>query len=349
MTRKTTPAPVDGADVIGFYRELGHELPNTASEFAPVPCLTHPERHKRGDRNKSAGVSLTSGVHTCRGCGTNTSPYAFALGVVGSRKAAWDLCVKYRLRTPNVTQVVRSNDISYTHFVNTWVTLRSEGELLELLAAYRRGETHAEPVDHPLPEEANEFERRYAAVVALLLGLLRGGGLMLSRRTALKVMGLEPTEGNASRIRRANERFAKWRTFEVGKAERVPGVANATTTFKALSQKRPSPEASLVTLQNDGGPACDPNSKPCSALTDAGPSPSPAPSKVASTATTSPTRAVAMLTAGSSVTSSSGWEPTLSERDEDWSEPDGPEADDGLGSAWSDNELQRLVDDWDEG
>lgn len=323
-------------DVVGFYRDLGYDLPRTGGEFVSVRCLLSPERHKHGDKSRSAGVSTSTGVHMCHVCGP-TGPFSAAVKVLGSRKAAWDLCVRYGLA--RMTQEIQSgrttNSFSGQHSVSC-VTPRSEEKLLGLLDAYRRGESHADPVEHMLRDEASEFERELAGRIALLLGLLRGTTLLLSLRTALKVMGMEATDANITCVRRAFGRYDKWRTFEVGQARAISQARRGTTTFRALHSARPTD----VSRHDNGGLRCDPNSRLSTARRDAGPSPSPARSTDACAAAISQVSACVTSTVDFRPTSTCGWPSDSIGTADSYTITSRP----GLGSAWSEDERQALVD-----
>jgi hypothetical protein len=86
-------------DVRGLYRELGVDLPsaNGTSPWLPVACLTHHDAHRHDDRQRSAGVSQTSGVHYCQVHGS-TNPYDVALIMGRTPRVAMELLVRYGLR-----------------------------------------------------------------------------------------------------------------------------------------------------------------------------------------------------------------------------------------------------------
>ena len=68
-----------GADVRGFYRALGVELPGWAKREAPVACFADPDAHAHGDRDPSCSVNVESGAWHCWGCGAAGGAYDAAL------------------------------------------------------------------------------------------------------------------------------------------------------------------------------------------------------------------------------------------------------------------------------
>ena len=53
---------LSGADVRGFYRALGVELPGWAAREAPAGCFANPDAHAHGDRDPSCSVNLDGRV-----------------------------------------------------------------------------------------------------------------------------------------------------------------------------------------------------------------------------------------------------------------------------------------------
>ena len=67
-----------GADIRGFYAELGIQLPAWAQIEASVCCFADPDAHRRGDRDPSTSVNLQHGAWRCHGCGARGGAYEAA-------------------------------------------------------------------------------------------------------------------------------------------------------------------------------------------------------------------------------------------------------------------------------
>jgi hypothetical protein len=88
-----------GADVRGFYRALGIELPGWAEREAPVGCFADPGAHAHGDRDPSCSVNLESGAWHCWGCGAAGGAYDAALARGRQPREAIDLMIAHGLAT----------------------------------------------------------------------------------------------------------------------------------------------------------------------------------------------------------------------------------------------------------
>jgi Toprim-like len=88
-----------GADVRGFYRALGIELPGWAKREASVGCFADPGAHARGDRDPSCSVNVESGAWHCWGCGAAGGAYDAALACGRSAREAIELMVAHGLTT----------------------------------------------------------------------------------------------------------------------------------------------------------------------------------------------------------------------------------------------------------
>lgn len=87
-----------GADVHGFYRALGIELPEWSSRNVSIPCFADPEAHAHGDRNPSCSVSLQTGAWRCWSCGAKGGAYDAAHKHFGrSPREAMDLLIEHGL------------------------------------------------------------------------------------------------------------------------------------------------------------------------------------------------------------------------------------------------------------
>ena len=54
-----------GADIRGFYHQLGIQLPERPCIEASVRCFADPDAHRREDRDPSCSVNLISGAWKC--------------------------------------------------------------------------------------------------------------------------------------------------------------------------------------------------------------------------------------------------------------------------------------------
>ena len=88
-----------GADVRGFYRALGIELPGWAKREAPVGCFADPGAHAHGDRDPSCSVNVESGAWHCWGCGAAGGAYDAALACGRQPREAIDLMIAHGLTT----------------------------------------------------------------------------------------------------------------------------------------------------------------------------------------------------------------------------------------------------------
>jgi len=89
-----------GADIRGFYEEL--EIPllgwaGTPRDEAPARCFADPDAHRRGDRDPSVSVNLTSGAWNCHGCGASGGAFDAALVCGHSARSAIDLMIRHGL------------------------------------------------------------------------------------------------------------------------------------------------------------------------------------------------------------------------------------------------------------
>ena len=86
-----------GADVRGFYRALGVELPGWAEREAPVGCFADPSAHAHGDRDPSCSVNVESGAWHCWGCGAAGGAYDAALARGRPARDAIELMIAHGL------------------------------------------------------------------------------------------------------------------------------------------------------------------------------------------------------------------------------------------------------------
>ena len=60
-----------GADIRGYYKRLGIQLPERPCFEASVRCFANPGAHRREDRHPSCSVNLVSGAWKCHACGAD--------------------------------------------------------------------------------------------------------------------------------------------------------------------------------------------------------------------------------------------------------------------------------------
>ncbi len=88
------------ADVSGFYRALGVELPPASGAAnVAIACFVNPEAHRHEDRNKSCSVSMESGAFNCHGCGARGGAYDAAVASGRSPSDAMEMLRRHGLVT----------------------------------------------------------------------------------------------------------------------------------------------------------------------------------------------------------------------------------------------------------
>jgi hypothetical protein len=86
-----------GADIRGYYDQLGIQLPATRGSEASVRCFAHAAAHRREDRDPSCSVNTISGAWLCHGCGARGGAYDAALAKGHTPRSAIDLMVIHGL------------------------------------------------------------------------------------------------------------------------------------------------------------------------------------------------------------------------------------------------------------
>ena len=86
-----------GADIRGFYAELGIQLPAWAQIEASVCCFADPDAHRRGDRDPSTSVNLQHGAWRCHGCGARGGAYEAARVRGHDPRSAIELMIRHGL------------------------------------------------------------------------------------------------------------------------------------------------------------------------------------------------------------------------------------------------------------
>ena len=80
-----------GADIPGYYHQLGIQLPERARHEASVRCFADPGAHRREDRNPSCSVNVINGAWQCHACGARGGAYDAALAKSYTPRSAIDL------------------------------------------------------------------------------------------------------------------------------------------------------------------------------------------------------------------------------------------------------------------
>lgn len=86
-----------GADIRGYYTELGIAIPGWAKTEAAVRCFADPDRHERADRDPSMSINLRHGAYHCHGCGARGGAYDAALTLGHTPRTAIELMIAYGL------------------------------------------------------------------------------------------------------------------------------------------------------------------------------------------------------------------------------------------------------------
>ena len=92
-----TTLTLAGADIRGYYQQLGIRLPEQAHVEAPVRCFADPDAHRREDRDPSCSVNLVSGAWKCHACGARGGAYDAAIARGHTPRSAIDLMIAYAL------------------------------------------------------------------------------------------------------------------------------------------------------------------------------------------------------------------------------------------------------------
>src|ERR1700744_2530732 len=94
-----TPLP-PGADIPGFYNELGIPLADWAHDNAATRCFADPHAHQHGDRTPSTSVNLEHGAWKCHACCAHGGAYDAALAAGHTPRSAIDTMIAHRLIPP---------------------------------------------------------------------------------------------------------------------------------------------------------------------------------------------------------------------------------------------------------
>ncbi len=86
-----------GADIRGYYAELGVQLPAWTHTEASVRCFADPNAHQHEDHKPSMSVNLQHGAYHCHGCGARGGAFDAATAHGHDRRAAIELMIRYGL------------------------------------------------------------------------------------------------------------------------------------------------------------------------------------------------------------------------------------------------------------
>jgi hypothetical protein len=180
-----------GADIRGYYRALGIELPGWASTEASVRCFAAPEDHRRGDRDPSCSVNLEHGAWHCHTCGAYGGAFDAATARGYSDRAAIDLMVAHRLteyrayRPANATRGPRPRSISRRPDQPPGTPLRPTREDIDRWQATLAADTDL------IAKLARERGWLYKTMLELELGVDRSGRITIPvRDDSRRLIGL---------------------------------------------------------------------------------------------------------------------------------------------------------------
>jgi hypothetical protein len=86
-----------GADIRGYYQELGITLPDWAHTEASVPCFIDPDAHHHHDHDPSMSINLEHGAFHCNGCGAKGGAYDAATARGHDARSAIELMIDHGL------------------------------------------------------------------------------------------------------------------------------------------------------------------------------------------------------------------------------------------------------------
>jgi len=86
-----------GANIRGYYDQLGVRLPDTRRIEISVRCFADPDAHRREDRDPSCSVNTSNGAWHCHGCGASGGAYDAALAKGHTPRSAIDLMIHHGL------------------------------------------------------------------------------------------------------------------------------------------------------------------------------------------------------------------------------------------------------------
>ena len=170
------------ADVRGFYKALGIDLPAWAERDAPVRCFASPESHNHGDRSPSTSVSLVNGAWCCHGCGARGGAYDAALAVGHTPRSAIERMIAHGLIEPRTDTSGRSLQAVPAPRRTTPVATPAPRRLAVTDADISRWQTALAHRPALLSRLAIERGWRYGAMCELEIGLDPAGRLTIPIR-----------------------------------------------------------------------------------------------------------------------------------------------------------------------
>ena len=176
-----------GADIRGYYHQLGIQLPERARREASVRCFADPGAHRREDRNPSCSINLINGAWHCHACGARGGAYDAALAKSYTPRSAIDLMIAYGLierraqlrtarelvRTPDRPTAARAGAHARAH-AHAPETLAARPPLQVTEQDIARWQAALSRRPSLLARVARERGWRYQTIRALQLGLDRG-------------------------------------------------------------------------------------------------------------------------------------------------------------------------------
>ena len=174
-----------GADIRGYYHQLGIHLPERTNVEASVRCFADPGSHRREDREPSCSINLINGAWQCHGCGARGGAYDAALAKSYTPRSAIDLMIAHglierRARLRTARELLHPSD----HASAAGSRARAHARATEDLAARPSMQVTEQDIARwqrrPLPPPAllarlaRERGWRFQTMRALQLGLDRG-------------------------------------------------------------------------------------------------------------------------------------------------------------------------------
>ena len=153
-----------GADIRGYYHELGIQLPERVHVEASVRCFADPDAHRREDRHPSCSINVINGAWRCHGCGAHGGAYDAAIAKGHNPRTAIDLMIAHGL-IERRGRLQTARELLHAHSLRP-----AEGFRAPALAPAREalGERRELQVtDHDLARWQSAFSRRPAMIARL--------------------------------------------------------------------------------------------------------------------------------------------------------------------------------------
>ena len=168
-----------GADIRGYYHQLGIQLAGRARHEASVRCFADPGAHSRGDRDPSCSVNVINGAWQCHGCGARGGAYDAALAKGYTPRSAIDLMIAYglierRAQLRTARELVQTSDRPPAARTRAQKTLAARPALQVSEQDIRRWQALLSRRPSLLARLTRDRGWRYQTMRALQLGLDRG-------------------------------------------------------------------------------------------------------------------------------------------------------------------------------